>query len=116
MSERMLKQKVKQLFPDEMAEEVFRILDGYSGPERERVQLAVLKCAGTDHEKVREGIELASQDYRDILAFTEYPRQMAIPPNSFLAMSPGEKQVLLQADRDEYHSWLEGGPLSDEPS
>jgi hypothetical protein len=117
MSERLLEQKVRQLFSGEVGAEVLRILERYRGPERVRVQLAVLKCAGNDSEQVRARIEQATQDYRDILASAEYPRQMSIPASEFAAMPPREKRALLQADRDEYRSWLDGGSDDDdEPS
>ena len=47
MSDPLLAKKVGQLFPDDRAE-VLRLLEQYQGPDRVRVQLAVLKQAGGD--------------------------------------------------------------------
>lgn len=114
MNARLLEQKVEQLFSGAVAAEVRQILEQYSGPERVRVQLAVLKYAGGALEKVRQGVEQAARDYRDILAWAEYPRQMAISASELAAMPPAAKKALRKADRDEYRSWLGEGSPDDE--
>lgn len=116
MNARLLRNKVMQLFSGELAAEVMQILARYGGPERVRVQLGVLKCAGGDLEKVRQGVQLATQDYRDIIACAEYPRRMAISGREFAAMTPRAKRALLKADRDEYQSWLDGDSHDDAPA
>jgi hypothetical protein len=68
---------VGEQFPDHDAATVLALLDRYGTrrpePERERVQLAVLKLSGGDIEKLRHNLEVARQDYRDVLYWAEYP-------------------------------------------
>ncbi len=67
---------VGQQFPDRDAATVLALLDRYgtrrSEPERERVQLAILKLSGGDIEKLRHDLDVARQDYRDVLYWAEY--------------------------------------------
>ena len=68
---------VGQYFPHHDAATVLALLDRYgtrrSEPERERVQLAILKLSGSDIEKLRHDLDVARQDYRDVLYWAEYP-------------------------------------------
>ena len=69
--------KVEQVFPEEDPANVLAILDAYgTGPyerERERVQLAILKLSGGDVNKLRNLVDLAKKDYRDVITAAEYP-------------------------------------------
>jgi len=69
--------------------------------ERERVQLAILKLAGRDLDKVRECTDAACIDYRDVLAWAEFPEQ--------ISLSGGHADAgVLERDRRQYLDWLEG--------
>ena len=67
---------VGEQLPDRDAATVLALLDRYgtrrSEPEQERVQLAVLKLSGGDIERLRHGLDVARQDYRDVLYWAEY--------------------------------------------
>ena len=63
-------------FSADQVEMVKTILAEYAevNPKRSyRVQLAVLKLAGGNIEKVRSNIETAKRDLRDVIAYAEYP-------------------------------------------
>lgn len=64
-----------------------------------RVRLAILKLAGRDLDKVRECTDAACVDYRDVLAWAEFPEQMTLPP--FQADAG-----VLKRDRQQYEAWL----------
>ena len=113
MSDPLLAKKVGQLFPDDRAE-VLRLLEQYQGPDRVRVQLALLKQAGGDLERLRVGLEMAGRDYRDILGLAEFPRQMAISASELAALDPKARRAMLEADHGEYQSWLEAGSRDDD--
>lgn len=113
MSDPLLARKVGQLFPDDRAE-VLRWLEQYNGPERVRVQLAVLKQAGGNLEGLQAGLEMAERDYRDILGLAEFPRQMAISASEFAALDPEARRAMADADHSEYQSWLEAGSRGDD--
>lgn len=72
--------------------------------ERERVLLAVLKLAGADLKRLRQTVEAALGDYRDVLAWAESPRQMKLGPSAPLA----DQAAARTADAAEYRAWLEG--------
>jgi len=82
-----------------------RELDRYgaksSHNEVDRVRLAVLKLAGPDLDKLRQFVDSACTDYRDVLAYAEYPEQMSRPPRDANA-------GVLQRDRQQYEDWLNG--------
>ena len=68
---------IRREFPPEQVEQVRGILERYgSGPgqrEPDRVRVAVLKLAGGDLERLEHFAGVAGTDYRDVLAFAEYP-------------------------------------------
>lgn len=89
---------VESAFPDQM-EEALEALSAYTGPEIVRVQLGMLKNSNEDIKKLRDQSELARLDYRDVLAWAEYPRQMSVPPGQATT-------EMIRADRDNYEEWL----------
>ena len=107
--EDILERKLEILFPDkEVRNEVEKLLSAYGVESYEqepiRVRLAILKLSGVRPtiEKVSDFASSAKGDFRDVLAWAEYPRQ-------FDHSSPKEsekKQQLVQADLAEYQSWL----------
>ena len=72
-----VEQLAKDQFPDLELAVVLSILDEYGTephePERERVQLAILKLSARDEGKLLHNVAAAKQDYRDILMWSEEP-------------------------------------------
>lgn len=64
-------------FPSQPVATIIEILDLYGVEphegERERVQLAILKLCEGDENKLLHFVEVAKQDYRDVLYWAEYP-------------------------------------------
>ena len=80
------------------------MLDGYTGPERPRVQLAIVKLCDEDGaDKLRHYVDTASQDYRDVLAWAEFPQQMR--PDWF-SLSVTDRAKVVKADRQQFARWL----------
>ena len=106
--EDILQAKLQKLFPDpekrSAAEAALRRY-GTESCENEpaRVRLAVLKISGGDLELIRRNIATAKRDYRDILAYAEYPRQMG---QDSWKLSSAQNRALVAADLQEYEEWL----------
>ena len=106
--EAILSRKLESLFPEKvLRDDVIVTLESYGTEKYERepvrVRLAILKLSGSDIEAVKKNTTTARQDYRDILAWAEYPRQ-----SKKWSMPNGpEKQKLIKADRLEYEQWLQ---------
>jgi hypothetical protein len=70
---------VRAACPDNGDARVVDLLDRYGVAsyerERERVQLAILKLAEGNEEKLRELVDIAKHDYRDVLLWAEYPEE-----------------------------------------
>ena len=100
-----------RMFPDhKLRQQVEAILSRYGkdGVDREpkRVRLAVLKLAGRDLEAIKMNLGFALGDYRDVLAWAEYPK--AIKSNSWrLPAGSPEKKKLNLADKRQYQEWLD---------
>ena len=81
-------------FPDEDAAPILAILDLYGvephEPERERVQLAILKLSEGDVARLLATVEAANKDYRDVLWWAEYP-----DPNGPRQGPPEDTEALL---------------------
>jgi hypothetical protein len=96
-------------FPQEQFAVVMDILSEYGAEkwQREcfRVRLAVLKLANGNLKDLRRCIETAKRDYRDVLAEAEYPGYMKrISQTQELASE--ERQKIIEADWNQYETWL----------
>ncbi|MDQ3063971.1 MAG: hypothetical protein M3R14_14090 [Acidobacteriota bacterium] len=103
--------KIKQCFPsfpNKEQEKIMAILVLYGKEsyecETERVQIAVLKLSDGDLEKLRENVDAAKNDYRDILAFAEYPEQMS--RDTWKMSDKEEVKRIQERDRLQYLNWL----------
>jgi hypothetical protein len=101
---------VRRDFPSEDFATVMALLDEYGTKsyetEKDRVQLAVLKNAAGSVDELLIQIQTAKMDYRDVLAWAEYP--------SYLKMQIGEKdeakiQKAYREDYQQYSDWLNKG-------
>ena len=96
-------------FPGGDAAALLAVLDEYGGEswhrERERVQMAILKLAGGDGERLRHYVKNAQEDYRDVLAWAEYPGYVREVPGPG-APPPEEAQRIIAADWAQYQAWL----------
>ena len=86
------------------------LLDQYgilpSEPERDRVQIAILKLSDSDPDRLAELVALAKRDYRDVLADAEYPEQSRTGGRN---TPPAEELVRIRReDRRQYLDWLRG--------
>jgi len=103
--------KAKQSFPDEALEEILEILDLYGQErherEKERVQVAVLKLAQGRIEKLRASLAAAKTDYRDVLAWAEYPEEVR---RDTWKMEDQEVKQIRERDRKQYIDWLNQKP------
>jgi hypothetical protein len=103
----LLQAKLKNTFPDEsVRERVCEILEAYGLESHEqepfRVRLAVLKLGGPETVEIEKWTKYAKEDFRDILAWAEYPRQSK---NWSIPDGP-KKRELIAADKQEYVQWL----------
>lgn len=75
--------------------------------EPERVRLAILKLCGEDLHGLDDLIEAAKRDYRDVLAWAEYPEEIRAGYRATSELSPEELAALRKRDREQYVKWLE---------
>lgn len=110
MEELVLK-KARQMFPNENLDDVLSILDEYGARdferERGRVQLAILKLSEGSMDRLREYVGVAKRDYRDALAWAEYPAEMRRSMSDMIKMPESEKKRIYGSDRKQYLDWLE---------
>jgi hypothetical protein len=103
--------KVRQVFPEENPDDVMEILDLYGVEsyerERERVQLAILKLCEGSQEKLLHFLDVAKADYRDVLAWAEYPHAMRLSVAETEALSAEERRGMQQRDLQQYQAWLQ---------
>jgi hypothetical protein len=96
--------KIGVVFPGQDPARVLAELDGYEGPEGDRVRLAILKlCQESGLTSPESVLATARVDYRDVLAWAEYPGQMA--PDWF-TLGAEEQRAVVRADLDQYERWL----------
>lgn len=78
---------------------------GHAPHEREpvRVRVAALKLSQGDLGRLREAIDRARRDYRDVLAWAEYPEELERPT---WRLPPEEVQGIRARDLAQYRDWL----------
>ena len=72
---------------------------------RERVWLAIIKLAEGDLAALRKMTDAALTDFRDVLAWAEYPEQMR-EETWRMDESSKEYREILERDRRQYEDWL----------
>ena len=101
--------KVNAMFAAADREQILLALDEYAAENAAsvaRVQLGILKLSAGKPDRVQELVQLAKEDYRDILARAEYPNQLARGPAGRGQISQTEHKRLERADRAQYLAWL----------
>ena len=103
----LVEQKARQLFSAEDLPQVLALLEAYGNEswqrEPERVRLGLLKLSGGKLEQLRHYLAAAQGDYRDVLAWAEYPEQMKHPDSG-----DGEAaRARRERDERQYSDWLE---------
>ncbi len=108
----ILSRKLRALFTDEaerVKAEAILLRYGLEShqPEPDRVRLAILKLAcqakGADLQELESCTKDGGDDYRDILSWSEYPRE-----SKKWSMPEGSKKRKIRAqDRAEYEEWLD---------
>ena len=116
-SRALVVEKVRQVFPDRDPDEILAVLDDYgregSEAETARVQLAILKLfdeAGRDDPN--SYVAAAKADYRNVLAWAEYPNQFRETGD----LDAEARETLKRLDAAQYQEWLARkglGPLDD---
>lgn len=98
--------KLSALFPGDQERRAARELLAavLAGAEGERVAVACLKLSGGNLSRLQHFAKAATIDYRDVLAWAEYPRQMRLGPNA----PPADQARASRDDMDEYARWLSG--------
>jgi hypothetical protein len=88
------------------AKELREALLKYTDKESPRVHLAILKLSEGDTDKLKSYIKAAKADYRDVLAWAEYPEQMRSGKTRF--NTPLEEyEAIVRVDRTQYEAWLD---------
>ncbi len=105
----LVRSKAQAVFPGRDVKTVMAELDAYgtepTEPERERVQMAILKLS-EDQKTDNPGpyVDAAKKDYRDVLAWAEYPSQMN--GGAIARTDPEGAQRNAEADERQYKAWL----------
>jgi hypothetical protein len=105
-------EKIAQYWPGVDPQEIMNVLDQYGVESHERgrarVQLAVLKLSGGQRDRLEELVRMAKRDYRDIVAYAEYPEEMRIGFVGVRRLTAEEVKAVRRRDREQYLEWLGG--------
>lgn len=99
---------VRRLFGAAESRTAMEILERYGREPHEheavRVRVAALKLCGGDLGRLDGAVEHARRDYRDVLAWAEYPEELAHPT---WRMPQDEVSGMRKRDLAQYRAWLE---------
>jgi hypothetical protein len=103
--------KIKRYWPEMDPDDILRILDRYGEEawegDRERVHLAILKVSEGEFERLEGLIRAAKADFRDVIAWAEYPKELKTGFVGMKALTPEEARAVREEDRGQYKKWLE---------
>ena len=98
---------VARLFAPGVRAEAASVLAQYGTQTHEReeirVRVAALKLSEGSPTRLRELVAHAKRDYRDVLAWAEYPEEMR---SLTWRLPPAEQARIRTADRAQYLAWL----------
>lgn len=101
---------IRRDFGQDRLPDVVRQLEEYGKEAWEdastRVRLAILKLANGDIDSLKRFIETAKRDYRDVLAYAEYPEYMQHSPANIAESKPEAVQKIIDEDWRQYQDWL----------
>lgn len=99
---------VRRDFPANKIGDVLSVLKEYAKDKWEcaRVQVAVLKLAHGNIERLRMHMMAAATDYRDVLAAAEYPEYFK-KGHRVGALPAQEESQVIQSDWKQYKDWLD---------
>jgi len=98
---------VARLFKPEVRAEAADVLAQYGARAHEReeirVRVAALKLREGSLDRLRDLMARAKRDYRDVLAWAEYPEELRSPT---WRLPVAEQARIRTADREQYLAWL----------
>ena len=101
----LLPQVMRKLFPeDRRREEVEGILASATYNEPERVRLGILRVSDGSFEQMKRLVQLASEDWRDLLCVAEYP--LSSKEHGLREKDPLKYDALLAKEQTQYEDWL----------
>lgn len=107
ISDADIKRIIERDFPKTLRKEIESILETYKAESvggRNRVYASILKLSGGNVELLKNNIEKANKDYRDIIALAEYP---SYSEHAFEHNLPsGRKEQFIIDDWTQYEEWL----------
>jgi hypothetical protein len=100
---------VRRDFAENQSDAVMRVLNAFGAARSEggrgRVHLAALKLANGNLDALKAQIEIAREDYRDVLAPAEYS-EYSERPFQVRDLPVGEQQRIIANDWKQYEEWL----------
>ncbi len=100
---------VQRDFAEKDRSEIQRLLSTYGTEswhrEPDRVRLGILKLAGGDPKRVKEHLEAANCDWRDVLAGAEYPEYYQ-KLFGIHKMPKKDIEAIIARDWKQYQDWL----------
>lgn len=109
ISQRDIKKIIERDYPAGNEKEIVEILSQYKSDNeagKYRVWAALLKISDGKLEILKEKIEIAKTDYRDILADAEYPEYSEKVGFDSEKFSKKELKNIIKSDWNQYQHWL----------
>ena len=96
---------IRRDFPDALPNELLAELGHF---EQHRVHAAILKLSEGNRERVDQFVQLADQDFRDVLTLAESPSffELVLSPEEFIERPIEEIKAIGQNYRDQYFAWF----------
>ena len=102
---------VRREFPERDPAEIVDTLDHYGTeewqPDRNRVQLAILKLSERSLKTLERLVDQARSDFRDVFAPAEFPGFCEVGFVGIGEMAEREVDALIDADWRQYQEWLD---------
>jgi len=120
ISHELVLKKLQDCFPDPaVAKEALKSLERYGDREwhmnQEIVRLAILKLSGGELWRLRDYVQVARADFRDVIFAAQCPEQSRLTKEAYPLLSRGlsskqpsaaEEAAVRKRDQDQWETWL----------
>ena len=106
IKQRDVERIIQRDYPEEEQDNVISILSEYKSRTPHRVQMSALKNSDGNVQNLKQQIELANTDFRDVIMPAEYPmfwEKVGFDSDKF---SKQQLKEIIELDWNQYQSWL----------
>jgi hypothetical protein len=103
--ERLVEREFDKRLSDLVYEKLNKV-NAESENGKNRIWAAIIKLSKSDIDELQKNVEKANYDFRDVIAYAEYPNLSKEPFAILSVKDKKKKDEIFKKDKDQYIEWL----------